>query len=85
MHGTKSKQKLTLTEIQCNVSPATSTEFCVSTLSGGIFSSQVGSGVVGCGVVWCGEVSWSVVECVRVRLDVQCGGVVGGKYGGWSV
>ena len=78
MHGTKSKQKLTLTEIQCNVSPATSTEFCVSTLSGGILSSQVGSGVV-----WCGGVSWSVVECVRVRLDVQCGGVVGGKYGGW--
>ncbi|KAL5247721.1 hypothetical protein ACHWQZ_G019565 [Mnemiopsis leidyi] len=42
VHGTKSKQRLTVSEVQANVSPPTSTEFCVSTLSGGILKSQAG-------------------------------------------
>ena len=41
VHGTKTKQRMTLSEIQNNVSPVSSTEFCVSTLAGGILSSQV--------------------------------------------
>ena len=46
LHGTKSKQRLTVAEVQANVSPPTSTEFCVSTLSGGILKSQVGFEVI---------------------------------------